>query len=157
MSANCGLRCPGSDSRLSNFGQITLLSEPVYWHANVGPTPACPPPRPLRPGPLGTGGARTHLRRTSGTGRGSATHCPGPRRTRCRRTRTAAGCPTAAALCPWPRSAARGGVGARPPGAPTRPLRPGDGPAPLPRPLAGFLIANLINGAPVGGARLVNG
>lgn len=37
------------------------------------------------------------------------------------------------------------------------PARPGGGPAPSPRPLARFLIANLINDAPVGGARLVNG
>lgn len=109
---------------------------------------------------------RTHLRRTSGTGRGSATHCRGPRRTRCRRTRTAAGWPTAAALSPWPRSSRARfppgrrlrGSGAPPPGARRpAPARPGGGPAPPPRPLARFLIANLINGAPVGGARLVNG
>ena len=163
-SSSCGLRCPTSDSRLCDSGQITSFSEPQFTGTQYGADPSAHPqatrhrrrPRRVLRG-LRSPGAGTHLRRTSGTDRGSATRCPGPRRTRCRRTRTAAGWPTGAALRPWPRSSARGAVGARPPGAPSRPARPGDGPAPLPRPLARFLIANLINGARVGGARLVNG
>lgn len=130
---------------------------------NTGPSPARPgPPAGKGRAPVWRGGgggrspgAGTHLRRASGTGRGNATRCPGPRRTRCRRTRTAAAWPTAAAFSPWLPGSARGAAGARPPGAPYRPARPGDGPTPLP--LARFLISNLINGAPVGGARLVNG
>lgn len=70
------------------LGKSTLRSLSLSFLArNTGPSPA-------RPGPPGSEGARaglagwaqpgrgTHLRRTSGTGRGSATRCPGPRRTR---------------------------------------------------------------------------
>lgn len=44
----------------------------------------------------------THLHRTSGTGRGSAIHCPGPQHRRHRQVRTAGGCPTLAAPSPQP-------------------------------------------------------
>lgn len=79
-----------------------------------------------RPGTRRVLRARTYLRRTSDTGMGSATHCPSPPRRRCRRTRTAAGCPIEAALSPWPAFALCQGLG-------LWPL------------LARLLIANLIN------------
>lgn len=160
--SSCGLGCPRSSSGLRDSRQIASLSEPQFpgtQHGTKPSAPRAPGWEGARAGLAGGGGrspgAGTHLRRASGTGRGNATRCPGPRRTRCRRTRTAAAWPTAAAFSPWLPGSARGAAGARPPGAPYRPARPGDGPTPLP--LARFLISNLINGAPVGGARLVNG
>lgn len=46
----------------------------------------------------------TYLHRTSGTGRGSAIHCPGPQHRRHRQVRTAGGCPTLAAPSPQPQT-----------------------------------------------------
>lgn len=46
--------------------------------------------------------SHTHLPHTSGTGMGTSTHCPGPRRRKCRRRQTAGDCPTAAGTSPSP-------------------------------------------------------
>lgn len=80
-----------------------------------------------RPGTRRIPRVHTYLRRTSGTGRGSATHCPNPRRRRYRRKRTAADCPIEAVPSPCPALA-----------------RSSSGPGLWPR-LARLLIANLIN------------
>lgn len=151
-SSGSGTGCPGNKhSRVCDVGQITLalpasVCRSVTW---VQPRRARTERPSARKEPVetrteqgwGPGAVSTHLRRTSGTGRGSATHCPGPQRTRCRRTRTAAGWPTAAAFSPWPRP----GRARLPLGGPARrsrcavarrtvppPARLGDGPAPPP-------------------------
>lgn len=176
-----GARLPG-DAAAGGLGALTAARAPrdpdsqVSWANHLGTSrlrvwvPGLrsqrAAPRCSRGGARARAGASTHLRHTSGTGRGSATHCPGPQRTRCKRRRIAAGWTTAAAFSPWLRSSARTGP-APPPRAQLSeqshqarrpaPARPGGGPAPQGRPLSRFLIANLINCAPVGGARLVNG
>lgn len=136
-SSGCGLRRPGFESQLCKCGHSLPVSEPQCTGLEDGTHPSAHPDaarscaerraRERRAGARSRG-AGTHLRRTSGTGRGSATRCPGPRRTRCTRTRTAAGWPTAAALSPWSRSSRARlrlrrplGFGVRPPGAPSRP------------------------------------